>query len=181
MKQKFKIKSDKLMSGLAFVISLATLYVFFYQTSLIKKQQYASVLPYFEIGNTQLNGDYGFILENNGIGPGFINEIKIHYNDSVYNGYDVNDFFAYVILKQDTILDSYNVSHSSIRKGMLITEKETRYLLRLRQDAKNFELKQSRLRDWLNNKIKIEIIYSSVYEERWKIIYPETISPIKLK
>ncbi|MFD2824400.1 hypothetical protein ACFS5M_12030 [Lacinutrix iliipiscaria] len=180
MKQKIKLKPDKLMSGLAFVISLATLYVFFYQTSLIKKQQYTSVLPYFEIGNTQLGGDYSFILENNGIGPGFINEIKIHYKDSVYKGYDINDFYTEVILKQDTILNSQSISHSSIRKGMLITEKETRYLLRLKQDAENFDQKHLRLRDWLNKRIKIEITYSSIYDEQWKIIFPETLSPIKL-
>ena len=178
---KRKISTDRLLSLVAFVISCCTLYVFFYQTSLMKKQQYASVLPYLEIGNTQSNGDYSFIIQNNGIGPCFIDEINIHYNDSIYRNSDVNDFFEQVIIKQDTIINAHNVSHATIRKGMLIPEKEVRHMLRLGGDVKDFNKKQDRLRYWLNDEIKIEIIYSSVYGEQWRILAPETVVPIKLR
>lgn len=178
---KGKISSDRLLSIMAFGISLCTLYVFFYQTSLMKKQQYASVLPYLEIGNTEIDGDYGFILQNNGIGPAFIDEINIHYKDSVYNNTDVINFYRDIVVKQDTMLNLYNVSHATIRKGMLVPEKEVKYMLRLNNGVKNYEKKQSQLRQWLNGKIQVEIKYSSVYGEKWKIRYPETESPIKVK
>jgi len=178
---KEKIGSDKLLSLMAFVISLCTLYVFFYQTSLMKKQQYASVLPYLEISNTQVDGDYGFIIQNNGIGPAFINEINILYKDSIYRDKDLINFYKDVIVKQDTVLNLYNVSHATIRKGMIMPEKEIKYMLRLSNNVKNFKKKQSQLRHWLNDVIKIEIKYSSVYDEQWKIMYPETLAPIKLK
>jgi len=178
---KKKISSDKLLSLMAFVISLCTLYVFFYQTSLMKKQQYASVLPYIELGNTEVEGDYGFIIQNNGIGPAFIDEINIHYKDSVYKNTDVITFYSNVIVKQDTLLNMYNVSHATIRKGMLIQEKELTYMLKLGNEVKNYEKKQFRLRRWLNGDVKVEIKYSSVYGEQWKILYPETLAPIKIK
>lgn len=178
---KIKISTDRLLSLVAFVISICTLYVFFYQTSLMKKQQYASVLPYLEISNTHIDGDYSFILKNNGIGPSFIDEINIHYRDSIYRGFDVNDFFEQVIVKHDTILKSNSISHATIRKGMLISEKEIKYMLRLRGDAKDFNLKQKRLRYWLNSQMKVEIIYSSVYGEQWKILTSETNMPIKIE
>lgn len=181
LKKKFKISSDRLLAILAFVISVCTLYVFFYQTTLMKKQQYASVLPYLAIGNTQIDGDYSFVLENNGIGPAFIDEINIHYKDSIYKDTDINDFFTEVIIKQDTLFNSINITHSTISKGMLIPEKDTKYMLRLRRNATNFNEKHYRLRDWLNNKIKLEIKYSSIYGEKWKIVYQDIKTPLKLE
>lgn len=181
MKKRFKINTDRLLAFFAFIISLFTLYVFFQQTSLMKKQQYASVLPYFAIGNTQVNGDYSFILENNGIGPGFIDEMNIHYKDSVYKNMDLNNFFIDVILKQDSLLNSSNITHATIRKGMLIPEKEIKYMIRLNNSDEDFEMKHYRLRQWFNEKIKVEIKYSSIYGEKWKIIYPEIDIPLKLK
>ncbi len=181
LKRKFKISADRLLAILAFVISVCTLYVFFYQTSLMKKQQFASVLPYLAIGNTQIEGDYSFILENNGIGPAFIDEINIHYNDSIYRNMDINDFFTEVIAKQDTMLNSMSITHSTISKGMLIPEKDTKYMLRLNRNTKDFRKKHYQLRNWLNNKIKLEIKYSSIYGEKWKIVYQEIKIPLKLE
>lgn len=175
-----RIKIEKLLTWLAFLVSLGTLYIFFYQTSLMKKQQYANVLPYLSMGNTEKDGDYAFILANNGIGPAFIDEINIHYNDSVYKDMDVNDFYVKVIVKEDTLFDHRKITHSTIRRGMLISEKEERLMLRLSSEADNFKQKHKQLREWLNNKIKIEIKYSSVYKEAWKIKYPSNDIPIKI-
>ena len=182
MKKKlnFKFSLDRLLAVFAFMISLCTLYVFYQQTSLMKKQQYASVLPYFSISNTQINGDYSFILENNGIGPGFIEEINIHYQDSVYKNKDVNSFFIDVILKKDSLLNSSNITHATIRKGMLIPDNEKKDMIKLNSSDVDFENKHYKLRQWFNEKIKVEIKYSSIYGEKWKIIYPEIDVPLKL-
>ena len=175
-----KIKLDKVFTILAFIVSVGTLYLFFNQTSLMKKQQYASVLPYLEISNTHIDGDYIFIISNNGIGPAFIDEINIHYKDSMYKNSDVNDFFTNVIVKEDTLLANSNTTHATIKKGMLIPYGDTKEMVRLSKDAVNFDQKHYRLRDWFNNKIKIEIKYSSVYGEQWQFIYPVDDSPKKI-
>lgn len=49
MKKRFW-NTDKLMSFLAILLSVGTLLVFIYQTNLIRKQQYAAVYPYLEMG-----------------------------------------------------------------------------------------------------------------------------------
>lgn len=176
-----KLKVEKLFSYLAFIVSVATLCIFFYQTSLMKKQQYASVLPFLSMGNTEVNKNYSFILVNNGIGPAFIDEINIHYKDTIYRNMDVNGFFEEVISKKDTLFSSVGITHSTLRKGMLIPEKEMKHMLQLKRDINNFKEKRKRLRYWLNNEIKIAIKYSSVYGEQWSIIYPEEETPIKIK
>ncbi|NER14914.1 hypothetical protein GWK08_15770 [Leptobacterium flavescens] len=178
---KTKINIEKIMAFLAFVVSICTLYLFFHQTSLMRKQQYASVLPYLEVGNTENNGNYGFVLNNNGIGPAFIEEINIHYKDSVYRNTDINDFYVKVMVKQDTLFKGSTVFHSTIRKGMLVPEREVKYMLGLRKEVKNFEILHQQLREWLNNKIRVEIKYSSVYKEKWRIIYPGQDTPEKIK
>lgn len=179
MKRKFNI--DKLLALFAFVISVCTLYVFFYQTSLMKKQQYTSVLPFLSISNTLVDQDYAFILKNDGIGPAFIEEINIRYKDTVYHNKDINDFFVEVIAKEDTLFANIPITHATIRKGMLIPEKEVKYMLQLDHKVKNFKNRQIALRDWLNNKIRVEVKYASIYEEKWKIIYPIDETPIKIK
>lgn len=176
-----RINADRLLAILAFIVSVSTLYVFFYQTSLMKKQQYASVLPYLSVGNSGANKDYGFVLTNNGIGPAFIDEINIHYKDSVYRNIDINNFFEKVIRKEDTIFNSVNVTHSTIRKGMLVPHNQAIYMIKLSKKAKDFKIKHYKLRDWLNNKVKIEIKYSSVYKEKWHLIYPGKDAPIQIK
>lgn len=176
-----KIKLEKLFGVLAFLVSIGTLYIFFYQTSLMKKQQYTSVLPFLSISNTLVDQDYAFILRNDGIGPAFIDEINIYYRDTVYHNKDINDFFAEVITKEDTLFSTAFVTHSTIKKGMLIPEKEVKYMLQLDHRDENFKKRQVALRDWLNNKIRIEVKYASIYEEKWKIEYPIDETPIKIK
>ena len=175
-----KIRLDKIFTILAFIVSVGTLYLFFHQTSLMKKQQYASVLPYLEISNTHIEDDYCFIISNNGIGPAFIDEINIHYNNTIYRNNDLNEFLLQVMVKEDTILNSNKITHSTIKIGMLIPQVNTKEMIRLKNDDINFDNMHYRLRDWLNKKIKIEIKYSSIYGEQWKLIYPIDDSPKKV-
>ena len=80
--------SDKLLSLFAFLVSVGTFSTFAYQTYLIQKQQYVSTMPYLMLFlNSDGSGEYtqhSISLANNGIGPAFIQDIKIHYRDSIY-------------------------------------------------------------------------------------------------
>ncbi|MGB5387768.1 MAG: hypothetical protein WBN20_13370, partial [Eudoraea sp.] len=48
-KLKFKWNSDKILSLSAMSISVLTLIIFIYQTNLMSKQNYLSILPYVQI------------------------------------------------------------------------------------------------------------------------------------
>ena len=92
----------------------------------------------------------------------------------------MNSFFIDVILKKDSLLNSSNITHATIRKGMLIPDNEKKDMIKLNSSDVDFENKHYKLRQWFNEKIKVEIKYSSIYGEKWKIIYPEIDVPLKL-
>ena len=78
----------------------------------MRKQQYASVLPYLEIWLGTNNKDQLFDLRllNNGIGPAFIEEIRIVHNGQVYPG-DPLSFYRTKIIQEDTIrMGFYNIT-----------------------------------------------------------------------
>ena len=174
-----KWSADRWMSLAAIVASLGTLFVIVYQTSIFRKQQYASVLPYLEIWNSNSTDRYQLILVNNGIGPAFIEKVTILYKDSVYQ-MEPAVFLQKVILLEDTIR---NVGHSNINKGRIIPAGEKIDLLAVRNDTIN----SKKLRYWFNGGSasredfpEIEIEYASVYGERWMIQKYGTEVPVSL-
>ena len=174
-----KWTSDRWLSIVAIIASMGTLFTIVYQTNLSRKQQYASVLPYLEIWNSNSADSYRLILVNNGIGPAFIENVSIVYKDSTYE-MDPARFLEQVILLEDTIR---YVSHSNIRKGRLIPAGTEVKLLQIQDDKENAD----KLRLWFNgsNSIRAEvpeivIEYSSVYGERWKIQKYGTSQPVRI-
>lgn len=161
MRNKFW-SSDKFLSLLAFLISIGTFSTFAYQTYLIQKQQYANVLPYLQI-NYGSGYDYFRIeVSNNGVGPAFIEDLVIHYQDSSYR-MNLNPFARQII--QPDSNSTYNVSSSSIAKGYAIPSKESVQLL-----ASNNEETADLLRKlFFGDNVEIEIVYSSVFDERWRL------------
>lgn len=156
--------SDRWLSIVAIIASLGTLFTIVYQTNLIRQQQYASVLPYLEMWNSQpgqQGESYIYLLMNNGIGPAFIKEVKIHYKDSVYF-HDPASFTFNVIKPKDSIT---NVSYSNIKKGRLIPAGEQMELVSVSKDSINAPI----LKKWFaqTDSLEVEIIYESVYGERW--------------
>ncbi|GAB4246597.1 MAG: hypothetical protein Tsb0034_25550 [Ekhidna sp.] len=159
-----KWSSDRLLSLVAIIASLGTLFTIVYQTNLIRKEQYASVLPYLEMWNSNPGKDgesYIFLLMNNGIGPAFLKEVKIHYNDSVYT--DDPASFAHKVIKPKDALS--NFFYSNIKKGRLIPAGQRLELIGVKNDSTNASI----LRRWFSNRnvLEVEIVYESVYGERW--------------
>ena len=166
--------SDKILSISAMLISLLTLIVFLYQTNLIRKQQYMSVLPYLEMGNYGTNtNNYKYIVENNGVGPAILKSVKV----TAASGRIYTDIIDYVEANL-TPKDTLGYHHSNLSPGMLLPEKETIYPISV-YDKKIKSGK--RLYDILNaDSLKIEIEYESIYGEKWVIESGDSF-PKKLK
>ncbi len=164
--------SEKIISLSAFIVSIATLLALMYQirisseqNELARKQQYASVLPYIEVWPTSSGpSHFSLILENNGIGIAFIDEIRIVYEGQEYES-DPRSFYDSKIVKTDTIQFGY----SDITKGQVLPAGEERAMIETsisREDADN-------LKYWFGRptadgeRARVDVIYSSVYGERW--------------
>lgn len=179
--------SEKIVSLSAFVVSIATLLALMYQIrlsgeqnelarrqqELIRKQQYASVLPYLElrIGTNNGNRLFEFILYNNGVGPAFIEEIRTVYNGQVYLGPPF-EFYRAVIMRESK--DTIPLGVSNVIKGQVVpAEKEIAMLTAYSYSASPEDRDQ--LLKWFGRtneelaSARVEVVYSSVYGERWVI------------
>ncbi|MEQ9441275.1 MAG: hypothetical protein RIG62_19685 [Cyclobacteriaceae bacterium] len=154
--------ADKFLSLLAFLISLGTFVTFAYQTYLIQKQQYANVMPYLLLRieedrqNNRINSS-ALKLVNNGIGPAFIRDISIWYQDSMYYQ-DPAAFF-----NNFTDPDSTNYSTLTIGFGDVIPAGGEVFLIETKNEY------SAALLDNISREAILEITYASIYDEMWKI------------
>ena len=178
--------SEKIISLSAFVTSIATLLALMYQISLsgeqnelarrqqelVQKQQYASVLPYLEIRIGTNNGDrlFELVLINNGVDPAFIEEIRTIYDGQVYSG-DPAIFYRTVITDNK---DTINLGIRSVNKGQVIPAGEEIAMLTAYSYNSSPE-DRDKLFGWFARPTqepelaRVEVVYSSVYGERWVI------------
>lgn len=155
--------SEKIIGIVAFVISIGTLFTFIYQTNIMREHQKASVLPYLEIWNTNINNDlYELNLYNNGIGPAFIENVKVYHNDTVFNR-DPDYLVKYLVATNDTI-DKFYYMCSNVGKGRLIRPGEKVTMVSANANEKDVIT----LRNMFRSKhTRVEITFSSVYGDKW--------------
>lgn len=177
--------SDKLLSLFAFLISVGTFVTFAYQTYLIReqqdlilKEQYASVLPYLTIypwrEGPPGSGDLSINLINNGLGPAFIKDVKVHYEEKTYN-LDHVKFISKFIFPHNPI----NYGSREIPVGFVVPAGQ-KYVLLQSNDAKAEEVIGDLFAGSDPPKVIIEITYSSVYDETW-VIKSSNYVPEKLE
>lgn len=153
---------EKLLGITAILVSIGTLIIIVYQTNLMRKQQYAAVLPYLEVWNSNPNSStYRLLLLNNGVGPAFIDGIKVLYKDTVHIG-DPATFYKNIVYPSDTI----NFGYSNLNKGRLVPAGREVELV----SCTNSEINADKLRKLFGSeKAKVQITYSSIYGEQWQI------------
>ena len=169
------LKDERILSVSAIIISLATLFLIFYQTNLIRKEQKASVLPSLIIGYSFEGGgdriDESIWVTNQGLGPAFIDEIRILQNDKEYN----TDPYGYLVSNYDREEISFI---NRIVPGRIIPANEGITLVKKVTDSTSqivlsntfeFPYEISQMPADNPNKAVIEIIYKNVYGDRWKI------------
>jgi hypothetical protein len=174
MKKRFW-NANNIVSLTAGFVSIFTFLVLLYQTNLMREQQRLSVLPYLTIGNYGVGTDnYRVILSNDGIGPAFIKSIKLMYEDKVYE-----TDFATFFFRQFPELDSMtHLLYTNIRVGLLVPASKQIALFEVR-DSKSSSTKFFELMKHINSKgFRFEIIYASVYDERWKISSENMGTPV---
>ena len=154
--------SEKLLSIAAILISIGTFFTIIYQTNLIRKQQYASVLPYLEIWNSGMSIDsYELVMINNGVGPAFIEEVVVRFEGEEFKG-DPLHFYQKEIIQVDTF---ENFRYSNIWKGRLIPAGKKVEMLGISGSKKN----ALKMREWYGGeKAIVEVVYSSIYGEKWR-------------
>lgn len=156
-----------LVSFCALFVSLFQAKVMNEQRDLMLQQAKASVWPRIEFGvgkSQELSGKitaYRLAMSNKGVGPALITGIKITYDSKLMKTW--GDIFRELELD-----DSVNfMSSNSAFNDIVLQTGATTEILDL---SNNIPLAQA----FYDNasKIKIEILYKSIYEDLWKITVP---------
>ena len=158
--------SDKIVSISAILISLMTLVVSWYQTSIIRQQQRLSVLPYLSMRNYNTGGkQYKLVLKNDGIGPAFVDEVYINYKGKKYS----MDLPVFLRKHIPAYKDIYKVSHSNVTPGNLIPAGVRVDIFAAHNSLLDANKLVILLKKLYKEGLEVVIVYKSVYEERWKL------------
>jgi hypothetical protein len=176
-----RFNSDRIVSLSAMAVGVGSLFIILYQTQLMRESQHASALPYLMLAvNANQNG-VNITLSNAGIGPALIDDIRVRYQGREHVG-DVHDFYISLHPKSDSVLSINKILPGRLipagvsidMLGMQVTNASERgvFLVEL---LHLFEVAEV-ARSWYANvgaagkeKAVIEITYSSVYGDRWRL------------
>lgn len=156
--------TDRIVSLSAILISFITLVVFIYQTNLMAEQQRMSTMPYLTYGFSGTGTpEFAVFLSNDGLGPAFIESIQISYQDTVYD----MDLPTFLYSGKIADMDSVdNVYHANIFPGQLIPAGKEISIFQVDNSKEDADRLLSLL---MNLGLKVELIYHSAYQERWRI------------
>lgn len=162
MKKKFW-NSDKFLSLFAVLLSVGTLVVFIYQTNLVRKQQYASVYPYLEMGfHNRGFEQMKYVLTNVGVGPALIKQVEIKDSQGDYKG-RFSDFLVELTSREGP--DSIYYSYSDIAVGRMLPAGSSIELISCHN-----RYSSERILDLMDQyEVELNITYASIYGERWYI------------
>ncbi|WP_203293999.1 hypothetical protein [Luteirhabdus pelagi] len=181
-----KWNADRVVSISAIIVSLGTLFMIFYQTNLIRKEQKASVMPSLRIGYSISQDSIGvkenlFVI-NQGLGPAFIDEVRIVENG---NSYDL-DPYSYIsrvpgYQKEETTYFNrlYTGSIISQNDRVKIFEKITDTTSRValsRLFKFPYEVGSREVSERATS--VIEIVYKNIYDDKWLIRSNEAVPQI---
>ena len=181
---KFKIKwnSEKVLSISAMTMSFITLLIFMYQTDLMKKQNYLSILPYLSVADSHNSSTLTYELDvyNHGVGPAIIEAVTVIHNDKRYNLRDHDNRVYSLLLHLAPQLDSVkNYSTSTLERGLAIPANSKYNIMGVTNSSEDYFLLISELERLLSEGLNFEITYKSMQNEHW-MIRIDSEGPIKL-
>jgi hypothetical protein len=171
--------TDRIVSLSAMAVGVCSLFITLYQTYLTREAQNASVLPYLAFGIMSNSEGAYLTLRNDGVGPARLESVRIHFKGQTTE-VDPYDFF----LAHRTGPPPPGLSVDRVTPGRLMPANSAIQMLGVsgpeRVNALGDLLRLFALADappsWLDelkarggDKAVIDIVFASVYGERWRI------------
>jgi len=162
--QKPRFKADRIVAFSAILISLCALIVSFYEVRIMRSQQKASLYPHLQI--SEQYGPDGFAIEakNKGIGPAKIESLRV----LVEGVPQVNlpDVFDKLLGLNHSI--NWNIYTVNTINYLVLEPSYDKPLFRVEWNEDSRELIKHL------NDFEIEVIYSSLLGDCWKVNFRET-------
>ncbi len=182
MKIKIKWNPEKLLGISAMTISFITLIIFIYQTNLISRQNYLSILPYLSLSTSDspVDSRFSLSLDNYGVGPAIIESISIKHKGEEFDLANFNNEVLTFLKSKAPELDSLKIfSFSTLEKGLAIPANESYNVFEVKNSKEDYLLLRSNLNNLLADGLYFEIVYKSIQNEYW-MISNDTQGPKKL-
>lgn len=179
---KLKWNSDKILSLSAMSISFLTLIIFIYQTNLMSKQNFLSILPYLQISTSDNKAENTFSLDikNHGVGPAIIESVIIYYKGEKHDLRDYDNYFYNYLKSETPVLDSVNFfSYATLGRGIAIPANSNYNVFKVFESEKDYDLLTKSIGELLRKGMRYEITYRSIQNEHW-MIHSDSEGPEKL-
>lgn len=154
------------------LVSVLTLVIFIYQTNLMRKQNYISILPYLQFAerNHSSSNIYELSLKNHGVGPAILENVQMIYHGEVepLTSYD-NSIVTYLKSKSSALDSLDNFTFSTLNPGIAIPANQSYSFLKVEENAKDYILLTTAINALLADGLEYKIVYKSIQDERWQI------------
>ncbi|MCW5519463.1 hypothetical protein J1N09_06415 [Aureitalea sp. L0-47] len=166
MKKKFWT-SDKVVSFVAIVVSVFSLFIFVKQTNIIEEQNHLSVMPYLllESSNNAYENEFKIEIVNHGVGPAIIQERLLYYKGEEYD-MEFVDFLKDVAPGTDSI---NVISSSTLQPGFALPAGASRQILKIGGSKKSYDDFMKFMNMTRTDDFQYVIKYKSIYGDNWKI------------
>jgi hypothetical protein len=153
-----KAHVEYLLAGVAFFVSVTTLFVYIYQARMMREQQHVSVWPYVEWHYSNVD-DYHISVRNKGVGPALIRKVEMRVDGQVVAN---NKAFVTAVLGPDWTLHYVN----STLEGCVMAAGEEITLFKIPdlKEGREFEKKKEA------HDFQLTILYCSIYGDCWKVV-----------
>jgi len=178
---KIKWNSERLLSLTAMGMSFLTLVIFIWQTNLLSRQNYLSILPYLQLSTSDDPHSHSFELrfKNHGVGPAILESVTMEYRGTRFNLRDYNDQIMELLANFNPELDSIHFTYSTLNNGIAIPANSTYSFLTIENSPKDYNLITKALTELQEKGLKYEIVYRSLLNERW-LLQNDSAGPVKL-
>ena len=159
-KKKFRFNVNVLLGLSAVFLSASALIVSIIQTTIFKEQQYATVWPYMQISAFFSGDSYSYGLENKGVGPAIIKDFTYSYQGKNYSS--TREVFTALFGG-----GAKGVGYSAITKDYVFKSGESIAILTIDMPD---SLIQEYISKWEGADLQLQVIYSDVYGNCWKLV-----------
>jgi hypothetical protein len=166
---KLSFKPEIIIAVASIITSVCALTISVVQTQIMQNQQHSSVWPYLEWLPSFHNHAFYIAVENKGIGPAIVKNVKITIDNKEVEGDNMSMDLKKYINAPDTLATFYSTLNKRVIKpGEIIRIIEIPYLSQGKKIAEALD----------KAAIRIEVTYQSIYGECW-ICRGTTIEKLK--
>lgn len=170
--RKITFNTERLLSLSAMSLSVITLIIFIWQTNLMSRQNYFSILPYLQLSvlDDRADGSYELSLKNHGVGPAILESVVLEYQGERYDLKDFDSEMNRLLVRLHPGLDSVRYTGlGSLNKGIAIPANSTYEFISILHSPGNYAVFKPAMDQLVNNGLRYEIRYKSLQEEHWMI------------